>query len=101
MNLFAIPNEQDKIIEVHRNPPESAQRETERVRELKSSRDNQKVRETLGRLKDIAGQKDGTNLIPFIKEAVQSYATTSEIVGMINQAYGYPYDSFEMVPSPF
>ncbi|MDY7019118.1 MAG: methylmalonyl-CoA mutase family protein, partial [Chloroflexota bacterium] len=101
MNLFAIPSEQDRIIEVHRNPPESAQREIGRVTELKRIRDNQKVRETLGRLKDIAGRKDGTNLIPFIKEAVQSYATTGEIVGMINQAYGYPYDNFEMVPSPF
>ena len=101
MNRFAIPSEKDAMVEVHRNPPTASKKQTEAVKKIKETRDNKKVKGALLKLREVAEKKDTTNLIPYIKEAVKSYATTSEVVGMINMAYGYHYDNFEMVSSPF
>jgi len=62
------------------------QRQTERLEELKRTRDSGRVGQTLDRLR-IASQ--GTeNLMPFILDAVRAYATLGEIIGVMKGVFG-------------
>jgi methylmalonyl-CoA mutase N-terminal domain/subunit len=81
--------------EIHRVSQESSRKQIESVRALKKTRNNNEVKRTLTNLHKKA--KIETNLFPCIIEATKAYATVGEIVGTIRQAYGYPYDPFEVV----
>ena len=100
-NAFTTPDEQQRIVPAYRIPPDAARRQLERLKEVKQTRDSVKVRQTLSVLYSKAEKKDGENLMPYIIETVKSYATTGEIFGTIQQAYGYPYDSMGVIESPF
>ena len=92
VNAFIDPSEKDVEPEVHRHPEGTAEAQLERLREVKSSRNGEKVKKDLEKLREVAEAKDGVNLMPFIIEAVKDYATVGEIFGTIRQAYGYDYD---------
>ncbi len=66
-----------------------AKREREqksRLRRLKKKRNQAKVKRTLDQLKRKAETKE--NLMPFILEAVESYATLGEIVNSLKEVFG-------------
>jgi methylmalonyl-CoA mutase N-terminal domain/subunit len=66
--------------------PEGYKRQSERLAEIRNSRDNGAVGQTLDRLR-IAAQ--GTeNLMPYILDAVRVYATLGEIVGVMKEVFG-------------
>ena len=56
------------------------------MKALRSERDNEMVRKTLGTLKK--GAEDSENLIPFILEAVKAYATLGEICDVLRAVFG-------------
>ncbi len=58
----------------------------ERLRRLRAERDNDAVERTLTALQDAARSDD--NLMPFILEAVEAYATTGEICGALRRVFG-------------
>lgn len=66
--------------------PEIEYSQARRVKELRSSRDNLHVQNTLDALKVAATGSD--NLIPKIIDAVRSYATEGEIVAVLKGVFG-------------
>lgn len=62
------------------------QRQVQRLRELRAQRDNGRVGQALDRLR-LAAQ--GTeNTMPYILEAVRSYATLGEIIALMKEVFG-------------
>ena len=58
----------------------------ERLRQLRSGRDNDAVRRALAALQDAASGND--NLMPLILSAVEAYATTGEICNTLRRVFG-------------
>jgi methylmalonyl-CoA mutase N-terminal domain/subunit len=100
VNVFTIPPEQDAEVKIHKIPPEAATIQIERIKTLKMKRDNQNVKEILKRLRDAAREKK-ENLIPYMINSLKAYATLGEIMGTVREGYGYPYDPFQAIESPF
>ena len=61
--------------------------QVERLKKLKSSRDNDLVSNNLGKLKNAA-INDETNIIPFILECVKCYCTVGEISNVLRSIWG-------------
>ncbi|HVJ49995.1 methylmalonyl-CoA mutase family protein [Desulfitobacterium sp.] len=66
--------------------PEIESSQVRRVKELKATRDNLHVQNTLDALKESAMSSD--NLMPKIIDAVRSYATEGEIVSVLKEIFG-------------
>ncbi len=101
VNEFVIPPEEDVQGDYHKIPSKVSERREAALKELKETRDNHLVEETLKRLKELAEKKQGENLLPHIIEAVKAYATTGEVLGTVRMAFGYGYDPFEVLEHPF
>jgi methylmalonyl-CoA mutase N-terminal domain/subunit len=57
-----------------------------KLKKLKTERDNDKVKNTLESLKNAANSNE--NVMPFILEAVKTYATLGEIADVLRDVYG-------------
>jgi len=101
VNAFTTGGEKETPGGVHRVAAESQRLQVEKVKELKRTRDNDKVTEALRRLRQEAEKREHVNLMPAILEAVSVHATRGEIMGTIRQVYGYSYDPLGVVESPF
>jgi methylmalonyl-CoA mutase, N-terminal domain len=62
------------------------QLQIEKINQVKSERDNEKVKEILSRLESNA--RADVNLMPVILEAAESYATLGEIADKMRQVFG-------------
>ena len=102
VNELAIPKEQEVPIPISRDAWLDGSAEKELVdifRKFKESRNIQEVKESLKYVQEEA--KKEKNLMPSTIEAVKARATMSEIIGVIREAYGLPYDPFNMIKNPF
>lgn len=63
------------------------QRQIEKLRKLRSERDNVIVQERLGSIRKAA-KDENTNLMPHILDAVRVYATEGEICGVLREEFG-------------
>ncbi len=71
---------------------EVAKQQIERLNKIKAERNNDKVKETLEKLKGAA--KGTENLIPYIMDAVREYASVGEIIDALKEVFGtYHEDS--------
>ena len=61
--------------------------QAEKIAALKARRDNAKVEETLAALEKACAD-ESVNLMPFILEAVEAYATEGEICGVMRKVFG-------------
>jgi methylmalonyl-CoA mutase cobalamin-binding domain/chain len=77
----------DQEIEVHKLDPTSERRKIERLTELKRTRDNVRVRETLDELLRVAREPDA-NLMPATIAAVKAHASMGEIVKQLEGIFG-------------
>jgi methylmalonyl-CoA mutase, N-terminal domain len=66
--------------------PDIEQRQLRRLREVKETRDNQKVRELLQEIRKAS--QDGENLMPHIIDAVREYTTIQEICDVWRDIFG-------------
>jgi methylmalonyl-CoA mutase, N-terminal domain len=66
--------------------PEVEDNQVKNLRELKAKRDNKKINEALGTLKDAAS--GSTNLMEPILAAVREYATLGEICNVLRGVFG-------------
>jgi methylmalonyl-CoA mutase N-terminal domain/subunit len=57
-----------------------------RLAALRNRRDNAKTKACLDAVRKSA--KDGSNLMPKILDAVRSYATLGEVIGVMKQVFG-------------
>ena len=86
VNKYVTDEKEQREIEFHPFDPGTAGEQEKRLRQVKSSRDNGKVTKALSELKRAAQTNE--NLMPFIIEAVRSYATLGEITGIFKEVFG-------------
>ncbi|OGF66886.1 MAG: methylmalonyl-CoA mutase [Candidatus Fischerbacteria bacterium RBG_13_37_8] len=65
---------------------EIQQKQLKRIKELRASRSDKEVSKTLAVMKKAA--QDGSNLMPFILDAVKSYATIGELCNTLKEVFG-------------
>jgi methylmalonyl-CoA mutase N-terminal domain/subunit len=93
--------EDQEIIEVHRIPARAKEEQLRRMKRVRANRNSESVRQHLLKLRRHAGGNKDQNLMPYIIECVEAYATIGEIFGTINQAFGNAYDPLGIIDSPF
>jgi len=84
VNRFQV--EEELKLDRMRVDPAVGERQSARLRALRERRDNEKVSSALSRLENAARGDD--NLLPFILDAVEKYATLGEICGVMRQVFG-------------
>lgn len=84
MNKFQIEESAPKGL--LRVDPVVGELQKQKIANLKTERDNQKVGEALHELKKAASGEE--NLMPYIIEAVKAYATLGEICGVLREVFG-------------
>ena len=84
LNRFQV--EEEKPTNLLRVDPAVRVSQIERLKELKSERDNEKVKKSLSDLK--RGAQGDENLMPRILEAVKAYATLGEICNVLREVFG-------------
>jgi len=84
LNRFQV--EEEKPTNLLRVDPAVRIAQIERLKELRSERDNNKVTNCLSILKQ--GAKGNDNLMPLILEAVKAYATLGEICNTLREVFG-------------
>lgn len=86
MGVNAYVEQKPLTIPILEMDPRGYERQVKRLAELRRTRDNGRVGQTLDRLR-IALQ--GTeNTMPYILEAVHAYATLGEIVQVMKEVFG-------------
>jgi methylmalonyl-CoA mutase, N-terminal domain len=84
LNEFKIT--EDKDISISKPDPRLAQKQIEKLQELKKRRDHSKVQSSLTAVRKAAeGER---NLIPCFIEAAKAYATLGEICGVLREVFG-------------
>ncbi|MBI2149991.1 MAG: methylmalonyl-CoA mutase [Acidobacteria bacterium] len=86
VGLNAYKSEEAQKIPVFKANPETAQRQIERLRELRRQRDNALAARTLADLADRARANE--NLLPALIETVKAYSTVGEICDQLRAVYG-------------
>lgn len=84
VNRFRLDQEQQP--ELYRMNPELARQQVDRLKALRQKRDTEKVNRALAVLKQEA--QGDRNLMPFILDAVKSYATVGEICNTLREVFG-------------
>ncbi len=88
-NIVGVNRYQDEkpvAIPILDMDPQGYQRQVQRLEQLRSSRDSGRVGQALDRLR-IACQ-GSQNTMPYILEAVRSYATLGEIIDVMREVFG-------------
>jgi methylmalonyl-CoA mutase N-terminal domain/subunit len=84
VNEFTVEDEEP--IEILRIDPKLEEEQVARLREVRRKRDQTKWSNSLTRLKKAAAGTD--NLMPYILDAVRSYATEGEIMNTLIEVFG-------------
>ncbi len=84
VNKFTL--KEDPPEKILRIDEELVSRQVARLKKLREERDNEKVRQALSKLKDAAAGSD--NLMPYIINCVEQYATIGEISNVLRQVFG-------------
>ncbi len=66
--------------------PEVAEKQIEKIKKVKENREQEKVSVALKKLKNAAQSSE--NLMPYIIDAVKSYATLGEMCGVLRDVFG-------------
>ena len=85
VNIFTR-EEESKPVEFHPYNQEAADKQVEKLKRIKVSRNNELVKQKLETIRKDA--KEDKNLMPSIIEAVKEYATVGEIVQVMKEVYG-------------
>ena len=85
VNCF-VEEEEERAVALHPYREEEAQKQVQRLRRIKETRDQKAVERTLAQLRTVAAAKQ--NVMPATIEAVEAYATVGEICGVLRDVYG-------------
>ncbi len=77
----------EQPIEIHRNDPESEQRQIESLQRLKATRDNSRLEAVMAQLQEVVRDRSA-NMMPATIEAVKAGATMGEIVAAVRAVLG-------------
>jgi methylmalonyl-CoA mutase N-terminal domain/subunit len=86
VNKFQTEGEEKRRLVIHRADPKSVERQIQRTREVKTSRDSLQAQKALDELCRIAETKE--NLMPSFIQAVKAYASVGEITGALKKVFG-------------
>jgi methylmalonyl-CoA mutase N-terminal domain/subunit len=86
VNKFVSEKEETKEIEIHEMDPEVLDKQIRRMKEVKSKREESRVKTTLAELQKAAEAKK--NVMPLLLECVRTYATMGEMVRILREVYG-------------
>jgi methylmalonyl-CoA mutase N-terminal domain/subunit len=84
VNKFVV--EEEPMKGLLRVDPEVGERQKEKINKLKACRNNDKVKESLEALKKACEGEE--NVMPYIIDAVENYATLGEICGVMREVFG-------------
>ncbi|HEX4320516.1 MAG TPA: methylmalonyl-CoA mutase family protein [Acidobacteriaceae bacterium] len=79
-------NDSEAEMPLQRLNPELERRQVERLRELRTRRDQTQWKQSLNQLQDAA--RSGANLMPYIVNAVEALATVGEIADTLRSVFG-------------
>jgi len=85
VNEYLIPDEKIEI-DLLEIGPQVEEEQKESLKQLRRERDNKEVKDSLKNLQKVA--KSSSNIMPAIIEAVKSYATIGEIIGVLKEVFG-------------
>ncbi len=85
VNIFR-DDEDERAIEFHGYREEEAARQVERLREVRTGRDEASVTAALDAVE--AAAREGRNVMPETLDAVEAYATVGEVCGALRKVYG-------------
>ena len=85
VNEYLIPDEKIEI-DLLEIGPQVEEEQKESLKQLRRERDNKEVKDSLKDLQKVA--KSSSNIMPAIIEAVKSYATIGEIIGVLKEVFG-------------
>ncbi|NJE85679.1 methylmalonyl-CoA mutase [Thermococcus sp. CX2] len=85
VNEFIVDEPLD--VEILKVDPGIREKQIERLKKLRSERDNKKVEETLDKLRKAAETED-ENLMPYIIEAHRHLATLGEVTDVLREVWG-------------
>lgn len=85
LNIFT-KEEENREVDFHPYNEEAARKQIEKLKNLKQTRNQEKVNELL--LKVRIDAENGKNLMPSIIDAVKEYATVGEITGVLKDVFG-------------
>ncbi len=85
VNKFKI-KEEEKDLEVYKTDPETINRQVQRLKAVKESRDKGKVEAALKKLEAAAGRSE--NIITYLFEPLKEKATVGEIIDTLKKVYG-------------
>lgn len=80
-------SQEEGELHLHEYDPSILDRQLKRLRDVRRRRDHTAVQQTLHDLR-AACQDSGKNLLPYIVEAVQAYATIGEITNTMKDVFG-------------
>ena len=82
-----MEEEETLDLEVHPYDPKSAERQIDRLKQVRATRDEARVRELLERLKAVA-RDDSQNILPVTIELVRQGASMGDVVETLKQVWG-------------
>ena len=85
VNKYRI-EEEERDVELHEYRPEQAEEKIRRLNELRSQRDGSEVSGALESLRRAA--EGEANLMPYIMDAVRTYATVGEMTQVLKDVFG-------------
>jgi len=80
-------SEEEVPMKLHHVDPMIEKKLGEKLKKIKRERNQTKADEALNKLRGAA-EKENTNLMPFILEAVKEYATLGEVCGTLREVFG-------------
>jgi methylmalonyl-CoA mutase N-terminal domain/subunit len=86
VNRFQTEEESKRKLIIHKADPQAVQRQIQRTREVRDSRDKTAVKEALDNLSRAAEKEK--NLMPHFIGAVKVYASIGEITGTLKKVFG-------------
>lgn len=100
VNSYQIPKEKDNLLPIKLACDDARDEQINKIKEVKSQRDEALVKEKLNSLYQTALKKQD-NLMPLIIECTKANATIGEILGTVRMAYGKGYDPLDLIERPF
>jgi len=91
VNRFQIPPEEDFKPKLYAPDTSDVDEYLDKYGKFKSTRNYKNLREKIKNLKKAASDP-GTNLVPYVFEALEADATFAEIIGVLRMNDGLEYD---------
>lgn len=86
VNKFARPEPEREQLQLYRADPRIGERQRQKLAEVRSRRDDSKVKKTIARIADAA--RGNVNMMPSISDAVKAYASIGEICAVLREQFG-------------